>query len=130
MDAYLSKEAYHFLSGLQHLSPDITRDGLLIGHKIGHRFIIEKIFPTQKGFFSSLENYIAVDKHFEGKLVGFYTFQPAEKKMKKILKPFAFGQLFLEVRTTQKKKMEIKSYLIEYEKGFFLIPVELTLPRP
>lgn len=129
MDAYLSKEAYHSLVGLNNISPNPNIDGLLIGHKRGHRFFIEKILPTKKGFYSSFENYLATDKHFGGKLIGFFTFQLDEKKMKKIFLPFAYGKLFLDIKPT-KEKMQIKSYIIDYEKDFFLSPVELTHPKP
>lgn len=129
MDAYLSKEAYNSLIGLHHISSSPNIDGLLIGHKRGHRFFVQKILPTQKGFYSSLENYKASDKHFRGKLVGFFTFQPDEKKMKKILLPFAYGQLFLGIHLTKKKKMSFKSFIINFEKDFFLSPIDLTLPK-
>ena len=128
MDAYLSREAYHFLLGLNLTSPKQNTDGLLLGHKRGHRFFIEKIFATKKGFYSSLENYFALDKHFGGKLIGFFAYGADEKKIKKILLPFALGQLFLNIHSTQKKKMTIKSYIIDYKKNFFLSPVDLKLP--
>lgn len=129
MDAYLSKEAYHSLIGLNNISPNPNTDGLLIGHKRGHRFFVEKILPTKKGFYSSFENYLAADKHFGGKLVGFFTFQLDEKKMKKIFLPFAYGQLILDIKLMKKNKMNIKSYIIDYEKDFFLSPVEITYPK-
>jgi len=129
MDAYLSRKAYHFLHGLNIASSKPNLDGLLIGHKRGHRFFVENIFPTNKGFYSSLGNYFALDKHFGGKLIGFFTYEADEKKIKKILLPFAFGQLFFDIHLTQKKKMTIKSYIIDYKQDFFLSPVDLKLPK-
>ena len=129
MDAYLSREAYHFLLGLNLASSKPNLDGILIGHKRGHRFFVEKVFPTRKGFYTSLENYFTLDEHFGGKLIGFFTFEADEKKKKKILLPFAYGQLFLDIRLTQKKKMTIKSYVIDYKKEFFLSPIDLKLPK-
>ena len=129
MDAYLSREAYHFLLGLNLTSSKPNADGLLIGHKRGHRFFVEKIFATQKGFYSSLKNYFALDKHFGGKLIGFFAYGADAKRIKKILLPFAFGQLFLNIHPTKKKKMTIKSYIIDYKRDFFLSPVDLRLPE-
>jgi len=129
MDAYLSREAYHFLQGLNLASSKPNMGGLLIGHKRGHRLFVEKILPTKKGFYSSLESYFALDEHFGGKLIGFFAYEADEKIIKKILFPFAFEQLFLDIRLTKKKKMTIKSYIIDYKKKFFLLPVDLRLPK-
>jgi hypothetical protein len=126
MDAYLSQEAYQSLTALNLISPSSSSDGLLIGHKRGHRFFVEKIFPSLPGFFPSLKKYHELDQLFNGKLLGFFSFNPDEKKIKKILAPFACGKLFLEISSNQQKKMTIKSYVIDYENEFFLLPVGLT----
>jgi len=126
MDSYLSQEAYKSLTALSIISSSSSSDGLLIGHKRGHRFFVEKIFPSLPGFFPSLRKYHELDQLFNGKLLGFFSFNPDEKKLKKILAPFACGKLFLEISSNQQKKMTIKSYVIDYENEFFLIPVRLT----
>jgi len=126
MDAYLSQEAYQSLAALILISSSSNSDGLLIGHKRGHRFFVEKIFPSLPGFFPSLKKYHELDQLFNGKLLGFFSFKPDEKKIKKILAPFACGKLFLEINLIQQKKMAIKSYVIDYENEFFLLPVKLT----
>jgi len=126
MDAYLSEETYQSLAALILISPRLSSDGFLIGHKRGHRFFVEKIFPSLPGFFPSLKKYHELDQLFSGKLLGFFSFNPDEKKIKKILAPFACGKLFLEVSSNQQKKMTIKSYVIDYENEFFFLPVKLT----
>lgn len=126
MDAYLSQEACQSLAALRLIPSSSNSDGLLIGHKRGHRLFVEKIFPSLPGFFPSLKKYHELDQLFNGKLLGFFSFKPDEKKIKKILAPFAFGKLFLEISLNQQKKMSIKSYVIEYENEFFLLPVKLT----
>jgi hypothetical protein len=87
---------------------------------------VEKIFPSLPGFFPSLKKYHELDQLFNGKLLGFFSFSPGEKKIKKILAPFACGKLFLEISSNQQKKMTIKSYVIDYENEFLLLPVKLT----
>lgn len=126
MDAYLSQEAYQSLTALNLISSSSSSDGLLIGHKRGHRFFVEKIFPSLPGFFPSLKKYHELDQLFNGKLLGFFSFNPDEKKIKKILAPFACGKLFLEISSNQQKKMTIKSYVVDYDNEFFLLPVGLT----
>ena len=125
MDAYLSKEAYQTLAALSLISSESNSDGLLIGHKRGHRYFVEKIFPTLKGFFPSREKYFDMNKLFEEKILGFYSFVKDEKKNKKILTPFGHGKLFLQISLNKNKKMTVKSYVIDYENEFFLSPIHL-----
>ncbi|MEE9390669.1 MAG: hypothetical protein V3U91_05445 [Candidatus Aminicenantaceae bacterium] len=125
MDAYLSTEAYQTLAALSLISSESNSDGLLIGHKRGHRYFVEKIFPTLKGFFPSREKYFAMNKLFEEKILGFYSFVKDEKKNKKILTPFGHGKLFLQISLNKNKKMTVKSYVIDYENEFFLSPIHL-----
>jgi len=125
MDAYLSQEAYQSLSALSLISSRSNPDGLLIGHKRGHRYFVEKILPSLKGFFSSVEKYFATNELLDEKVLGFFSFKKEEKKIEKILTPFAYGKLFLEIHLNKKKRMDIKSYIIDYEHEFFLSPIKL-----
>ena len=97
MDAYLSQEACQSLNVINLISSSSISDGLLIGHKRGPRFFVEKILPSPPGFFPSLKKYHELDQLFNGKLLGFFSFNPDEKKIKKILAPFACGKLFLKI---------------------------------
>ncbi len=125
MDAYLSPEACRSLIALRLLSSNSIPDGFLIGHKRGHRFFVEKIFPSLEGFFPSLEKYQEVDKFFEGKILGFFFFRLNENKIKKISAPFAYSKLLLEINLHAQKEMEIKPYIIDRDKEFFLLPIKL-----
>ena len=123
MDAYLSKEALQTLSAQALLPINKRSDGLLIGHKRGPRFFVEKVIPTQKGFFPSLEKYFALNRHYDDKVLGFFSFQPDEKKLKKILAPFAFGKLLLKVRVDSRGNITVDPFVIDYEKDFHLNPI-------
>lgn len=125
MDVYLPLEAFRSLEALNTLNPSSGGDGLLIGHKRGHRYFIEKIFPTHKGFFSSCKKYLELNTLFDNKVIGFFSFRPNEKKMKKIFKPFAYGQLFIELRAQENKKIKITPYVIDFENDFFITPIPL-----
>ncbi|MFQ6069139.1 MAG: hypothetical protein ACE5LC_01280 [Candidatus Aminicenantales bacterium] len=129
MDAFLTKEAYQSLCGLHTISSPAQVDGLLFGHKRGERYYVEKIIPTQKGFFSSLESFIQGERLFEEEPIGFFSFHCGKKKLEKILKPFAYGRLFFEIKKGPKKRMEIKSFTIDFDKDFFLTSVKLVLPE-
>ncbi|NIM57891.1 MAG: hypothetical protein GTO16_02970 [Candidatus Aminicenantes bacterium] len=126
MDAYLFQEAYQSLKVINLISSSSNSDGLLVGHRRGHRFFVEKILPSLPGFFPSLKKYHELDQFLNGKLLGFYSFNPEEEKIKKILAPFACGKLFLKISSNQQKKMTVKSYVIDYENEFFLLPLVLT----
>ena len=125
MDAYLLKEAYQSLRAFGIIATKSISDGLLSGHIRGHRFIVEKIFPTQRGFFPSLDNYFSLNQIFDDEILGFFSFFPEKKKMKKILAPFAFGKLILQIHLNRQNKMVIKSFLIDYDKEFYLSPIRL-----
>jgi hypothetical protein len=129
MDAYLSGEARQSLEALCLIHPSSIPDGLLIGHKRGQRFFVERIVSSMKGFFPSLKKYNEMDKLFDGKLIGFYSYSIDENKMKKILAPFAFGKLFLEISLNPQKKMTIQSFVIDHEKKFILLPVKLNVSK-
>ena len=129
MDAYLSGEAHQSLTVLSLMHPSSIPDGFLIGHKRGHRFFVERISSSMKGFFPSLKKYHEMDKLFDGKLIGFYSYTIDEKKIKKILAPFAFVKLFLEISLDPQKKMIIKSFVIDHEKNFVLLPVKLNISK-
>ena len=125
MDAYLSREAYQAFKALNLIAPNSNSEGLLIGHKRGHRYFVEGVFPIQRGSFSSPQKYFDLDALFDGKLIGFFSFNRDERTIKKILAPFAFGKLFLEVHPSSQKKMSIKSFVIDYKDEFFLSPIRL-----
>lgn len=129
MDAYLSREAHQSLTALCLVSAHSIPDGFLIGHKRGHRLFVEKIFPSLGGFFFSLEKYQELDKLYEGKILGFFSFRPNENKIKKILAPFSYSKLFLEINLNSQKKMIIKPYIIDFNKEFFLVPIKLKKPK-
>jgi hypothetical protein len=129
MDAYLSREAHQSLTALGLLSSNSVPDGFLLGHKRGHRFFVEQIFPSLKGFFPSLKKYWELDKLYEGKILGFFSFQPDEKKMRKILAPFAYRKLFLKINPNSPKELTIKPYIIDHDKEFLLVPIKLKKPK-
>jgi hypothetical protein len=125
MDAYLSREAQQLLEALNLVSSTSKSDGFLIGHKRGHRLFVEKILPSRKGFFLSLEEYQELEELFEGQLLGFFSFMPDEKKMNKLLAPHAYGKLFLEINSNPQKKLTITPYVVDYKKDFYLSPIKL-----
>ena len=123
MDAYLSDEARNSLEALNIVRGD--QDGLLLGHMRGHRFFVEKIFPTQKGFFSSQKQYISLNQHFSDRVIGFFSFNSNEQKAKKVLAPLTQGKLYLSIHSQGDDALDIQSYRIDYKDRFYLSPIRL-----
>jgi len=129
MDAYLSREAFQTLQVLSLLPPHTVPDGLLIGHRRGHRYFVERVLPTQKGFFPSVEKYFTINKLCSHKILGFFSYLPEEKRIKKIFAPFAFGKLLLKIRSEGRDNMTIEPFVIDYEKEFHLSSIPLRLSK-
>jgi len=125
MDVYLSRDAFLSIRALGLISLNSNLDGLLIGHKRGHRFFVKKIFLSVKGFFPSKEKYLLLNELFNDSIIGFFSFNPDEKKIRKILAPFAFGKVFLDIRLDGQEKININPFVVEYEEEFFLSPIQL-----
>jgi hypothetical protein len=45
------------------------------------------------------------------------------------LAPFGYGKLFLQLHQNRKAKLQIKAYTIEFDKKFFLVHIQLKLPK-
>lgn len=129
MEVYLSEEVLESLSALRFALSDATTDGLLIGHRRGHMFFVERIFPSCRGFFTSEKNFISLIELFNNKILGFYSFRADQRKIKKILAPFSYGKLFLNIEINKKGHMVIKPFVIEHEKDFFLVPIKFKSNR-
>jgi len=123
MDAYVSAKARQFLKAQIIIGARL--DGFLLGHKRGHRLFVEEILPTQRGFFPSLEKYISLNTLLKDRIIGFFSFTPDESTKRKILAPFAQGKLFLDITPRDSKKLDIKSYTIDFDEKFYLFPIKI-----
>lgn len=128
MDVYLTREALLYLEGQALDSKTTARGGLLLGHKRGQRFYVEKAFPCRPSFFLSLANFWALDRHFQGKIIGFYSLCNQDEKRTRFLQPFACGKLYLELKPGP-KKTKFRPSVIDYDKRFYLRPVKILAER-
>ena len=127
MEVFLSKETSQSFSALQCSHPKINTEGFLIGHKRGNLFFVENILPSPKGIFSSPQKYFQLKKMLEDKILGFYSFQPNETLIKKILAPFAYGKILIRLDLDKTDRLEIMPFAIGHDKNFFLQPIKLKL---
>ncbi|MFW6131554.1 MAG: hypothetical protein ACOC5F_03040 [Candidatus Aminicenantaceae bacterium] len=132
MDIFLSRKVQQSLSALNllyHSSDEPIPDGMLIGHKRTHRFFLEKIFPSQKGFFPYEQTLHECNQIFKGKIMGFYSFHTTEEKVEKLLCPIACGKVFLQIDPKKESTMSFTSYIIDYKDKFFLNRISLTVEK-
>lgn len=127
MDAYLTAEALRAFEAFSILSVKPDFSGFLIGHKRGHRFIVENILPLPKGLRPSLENTFSLDRLLEGKIIGFFAFPPTAERRSSLFHPFACGKLFLGVRASTMRGLRFEPAVIDYEGRFLARPVELII---
>lgn len=92
-------------------------------------FFVEKIIPSQKGFYSSRQNYFELSKKIEDKILGFYSFHTTENKLKKILTPLGYGKIFLRLDRDNPDQLDIEPFAIEHDQDFFLLPIILKSAR-
>jgi hypothetical protein len=129
MNVQLSPEAFQCLEVLRFIPQKPRTAGFVLGHRRGRTFFVEKIFPFEKVFSLPLENFHSLAQVFGGKLIGFFSLNSDQKKVQRILKPLGYGKLFLDVHLDTRKRVSLKSYIIDYDQEFYLSPLKLTSPR-
>jgi hypothetical protein len=127
MKVYLADPVRQFFSAHKLILTSSNPDGMLLGHKRADLFFIENIFPSPAGFLPSLENYFSLSRVLDHRILGFYSFKTTESKLKRLLCPLAYGKVFLRLELDENGMMDIKPFVIEHKKGFFLSPIELKL---
>jgi hypothetical protein len=128
MDAYLSKEALSYLQAEVLGPPRKVGRGLLLGHRRGPRFFVEKVYPLGGRTALSERQFWELDRVFEGKIVGFYETGSRRASTRRVLRPFAYGKLFLEIHDSsdRQRRLFLKPHVIEYDDHFFLSPIALA----
>mgnify|MGYP001032597025 CR=1 FL=1 len=129
MDAFLTVGAWQTLRAVKSASLRKNAAGLLIGHKRGGRFFVEKAFPVPCGFKPSFRNLDVLDAIFEGKIIGFFHFNPGEKDETKYLQPFACGKLFLAIDFFSSRKSVLIGYVIDYDGQYEFEPIPVILEK-
>jgi len=125
MDAFIAAEARQSLAALSALSAGKKLFGILVGHKRGHRFIVEKAFPAAAFRFSPAD-FARADELFAGKVLGFYSSGGLARIKARLLQPYAAGRLLLAVRTA-KHAPSFKAYAVDFDGRFRVVPLPLIV---
>ncbi|MGA2534201.1 MAG: hypothetical protein ABSG19_14335 [Candidatus Aminicenantales bacterium] len=125
MDVFVTRKASAELDALRILRPAPSAWGLLIGHRRGPRFFVERIFPAADGAVLPPHGGLdELDRLFGRKVVGVFAVRPGAALMKSLLGPYLCGRVLLDVRFSRGKTL-LKPFLVEFDRTFFLAPVPL-----
>lgn len=97
--------------------------GLLLGHKRGGRFIIEKAVPCGPGVFPGRNAYPRLAILFGDALVGFYSSSPPNRREPP--PPFSVGKVFLTVKAGP-RGLSRKAFLADYTSRFLWKPLKIV----
>jgi hypothetical protein len=126
VDVLITREASAGLDALRVLRPAPSAWGLLIGHRRGPRFFVERIFPAAAGAVLPPPGGLdELDRLFGRKVIGLFAVRPGATLRKSLLGPYFYGRVFLDVRFSQ-GKTALKPFLVEFNRVFFLAPVPLA----
>jgi len=126
VDAYIAAEARRSFEALDALAPGRKHFGFLIGHKRGHRFIVEKIFPAPAGLKIDLRNILRFDDLYAGRAIGFYTSGDLAGIKARLRQPAASGRILLAVRAARRAPA-FKAYAVDFDGRFRFAPLPLIL---
>jgi hypothetical protein len=126
MDVYLSKEARQQLRAQALEVPHGRSAGLLLGHRRGARFLVEKVYPCRFGPLPSAEIYAELDGIFEGRIIGFYSAASPAGKAGPKWPPYSYNKLYLEIGLGPKKRLNLRAAVIEYSESFRLVPATMA----
>jgi hypothetical protein len=126
VDAFIAADAREALVALNALAPGKKLLGVLIGHKRGHRFVVERIFPAPPGFGLDERNMLRADDAFAGRAVGFYASGNIARLKAALRGPAAAGRLLLSVRTA-KRGPALKAYAVDFDGRCRFVPLPLII---
>jgi hypothetical protein len=126
VDVLITPEARREFEAVRALRAGPSTWGLLIGHKRGFRFIVEKIFPAGAGPAGPGERLITeLERIWPGRLIGLFAVRPGTAFRKAVLGPLFYGKLILRPGMSSGKPA-IRASIVEFERKFTLKPVPLA----
>ena len=128
MDVFIGEEAEAGLRAEILVTPPSSRRGVLLGHKRGPRYFVARIFPLGGRSFPGASRLRELDRLFDGQILGFYAARDPAPGPSGILRPFAYGKLFLRLpgAAGRVERLDVKSSVIEYDGCFYLSPIPLA----
>jgi hypothetical protein len=126
MDALITPEARREIEALRAFGPMPGTWGVLVGHKRGPRFIVEKIVPAGRPGAAPDELLIErLDAVWPGRTIGLVAVRPGAAFRKAARGPAWYGKLILELAGPAAAPV-IGASVIEFDRRFFLSRIALA----
>src|SRR4030042_1205350 len=98
MDVLITPEAKREIDALRVVRPRPPTWGVLIGHKRGFRFIVEKVFSAGgAGTLPDERLLVGLDGIWPGRTIGLFAVRPATAFKKAVLGPAWYGKLIIQM---------------------------------
>ena len=123
MDVLITPEARRELEALRAFRPRPGTWGVLVGHRRGSRFIVEKVLAAgDPGTVPGEELLERLDAVWPGRTIGLVAVRPGAAFKKAARGPAWCGKLVLEMAGTARAPV-LRSFVVEFERRFFLDPI-------
>ena len=129
MDVFITPEARQEMEALRVFRMKAGTWGVLVGHRRGFRFIVEKILMAGSAETLPDERLLeGLDGVWPGRTIGLIAVRPGVAFRKAVRGPAWYGKLVLEISGTAGKPA-LRPAVVEFEKRFFFSPVLLAPAR-
>ncbi|MBM3310083.1 MAG: hypothetical protein FJY80_01090 [Candidatus Aminicenantes bacterium] len=126
MDVYIAREAEKEIAALGLFGEGKGSLGLLLGHTRGKRFFVEGLFVAPGRDWPSLDGLYALDRLFEGRVIGFFAFRPGGPAARALLAPQAVGKAYLEIsRARRTGTFKLAASAVDFDGRFKFVPLPL-----
>jgi hypothetical protein len=126
VDVLITPEATGELEALRAFRPRPGTWGVLVGHRRGSRFIVEKVLAAgSPGTVPGEELLDRLDTVWPGRTVGLVAVRPGAAFKKAARGPAWYGKLVLEIAGTARAPV-LRPFVVEFERRFFLDPIPLA----
>jgi hypothetical protein len=126
MDVLITPEAMREIEALRAIRPAPSTWGILIGHRRGFRFIVEKVFPAGSGRTLPSERLVAeLDRIWPGRIIGLFAVRPGAAFKKAVLGPAWYGKLVIHLSLSA-GTAAVRPFVVEFGRKFSLVRIPLA----
>jgi hypothetical protein len=126
MDVLIIPEARREIEALRAFRPRPGTWGVVVGHRRGPRFIVEKVAAAgNPGTVPDGRLLAGVEKIWPGRLIGIAVVRPGAAFKRALLGPAWYGKLVLQLAGPANAPT-LRPYMVEFKRSFFFDPVPLA----
>ena len=126
VDVLIIPEARREIDALRAFRPRPGTWGVVVGHRRGPRFIVEKVAAAgNPGTVPDERSLAGVEKVWPGRIIGIVVVRPDAAFKKALLGPAWYGKLVLQLAGSLKAPA-LRPHVVEFERKFFLDPIALA----